>query len=76
MSTVRLMLRWTESKPGDPPFRPIAQIVPKSGYRLADGTQLLTADCMSQRELDEAVDLLITDLEAIRKEGQRRFARP
>jgi hypothetical protein len=71
--TVRLMLRWTTPKKGETPFRPIAHIVSKSGYTLDDGMQLLTADCMNAREIDEAIDLLIFDLESIRKEGHKKF---
>ena len=71
--TIGLKLRWTAPKKGEQPFPPIAHIVRKQGFTLDDGTELLTADCMSARELDEAIDLLISDLESIRKEGRKKF---
>ena len=73
MTTVRLDLHWTAPRSGDPPFSPIANITLKRHSTLHDGSIALTPDCMTEREVDECIESLIADLNAIRSEARRRF---
>lgn len=82
MKTVKFDLLWIAPNKGDMPFSPIAHIVPKSDSRhnykninLAADWPLLTPQCMSAAELDEQIDLMVKDLEKIRREGHKRFER-
>ena len=73
MSTLRLQLHWTGGTVQRPP---IANVSLHRYSTLDDGTVVLTVDCMTPRELDQAIDHLIADLEAVRKKGRHRFNKP
>jgi hypothetical protein len=73
MSTRRLMLRWNAPKPGDYPFGPIAQIVPKLAMQLDSGPSLISPDCATEEEWNQEIEVFKADLEAIRIEGCEKF---
>lgn len=72
MTTVRLDLDWTAPKTGDRPFNPIARIAIKRSSEL-NGKRLLSPDLMTIVEVDVHIDLLISDLEEIRKKAHKKF---
>ena len=62
-------------KEGDIPFTPFGQIYVKSHAKDKQGHILLSANCMTKKEVDEQVDRLIKQLENIRKKAKKKFSK-
>jgi hypothetical protein len=73
--TIRLSLRIHEPRAGEKPFAPFAYVAPVAFSTGPDGTVALSPNLMTRKEIDETVDLLISDLEEIRKAGFKYFDR-
>jgi hypothetical protein len=59
-------------------FPPVAEVALKNWGMRGDpphDTWTISHECMSPSEFDDEIDRLVAELEKIRKEGHRRFAR-
>lgn len=70
----RLDFLFISPKKGDVPFSPFAQIYIESHAKDQQGHILLSADCMTKKEVDVQVDRLIKQLENIRKKAKKKFS--
>jgi hypothetical protein len=68
VGTYNLDVEFMDDRESHLPHNPIARIYVKTFSRaIADGTPLITPDCVTIRELEYQIDQLQSELEAIRK---------
>jgi len=73
MKTLYLDLRFRSPKKGDLPGPSIAQVCVK-GHGTEDDTIILGAQCVTYEELEEQVEYLKKELDAVRKKAKTKFA--
>lgn len=75
MSNYNLDLEFTEDDSRPTPLPSVARIyIRTSVENSATQRRYISLDCLTEGELNHAIDELIQELEAIRKKGRRKFA--
>jgi hypothetical protein len=57
----------------DPPFNPYVYVVLSEHFKDYNGNITLSANLMSEIEIDESVNLLISQLEKVRQKAKRKL---
>ena len=73
MATYSLRLDFVNPEAKGFPSRPFAHIALKTYSTNEDGSIHISWECRTPKEIDECVELLKRDLDAISKEAKRKF---